>query len=354
VHKKTYDLCIWTMLKKIKYSKIAIVIFLTVLIWVWADLALDESVSVPSATITIAESSPTFWVSFDGKASTSISNIVLKGPASKIADIKAEINDSSLKLNFSFNPGLEGITTDGSHTLNVLDFIKNSAEMRELRGLTAESCEPNTITVDVARLVERPLSVQCVDESGNVLKFESVDPATVNAPVPSNWGLDKLIAQVKLTRSEIELARTTPVKKTPFVELAPEQIREVAAPVTIKLPAKEEQLGVKRIEDATLVIAMSPTLLAKYYVEVTNLPSVLNPIAVRATDEAKEAYENQALPQMTLYIFDSDTKKGEEGQSKKVVYNFPPEYVRKGEIELVGEPATAEFKLIPRPSAASE
>jgi hypothetical protein len=341
------------MLNKIKYSKVAIVIFLTVLIWVWADLALDETVSVPGATITIAESSPNFWVSFGGKASTSIDNIVLKGPASKIADIKREINEGSLKLKFTLYPEWEGVTTAGAHALNVLDFIKNSAEMRELSGLTAESCEPNTVTVDVAKLVERPLTVRCIDESGNSQKYESIDPSTVNALVPSDWGLDKLIAQVKLTRDEIDEARTTPIKKKPFVELADEQIRELATTVTIKLPPKEDPLSVKRVEDATLVIAMSPTLLAKYYVEVTNLPNVLNPIAVRATNEAKQAYEEQQLPQMTLYIFDSDTEKGQD-QRKKVHYNFPEKYVRSGEIELIGEPATAEFRLIPRPSAADE
>lgn len=341
------------MLNKIKYSKVAIVIFLTVLIWVWADLALDETVSVPGATITIAESSPNFWVSFGGKASTSIDNIVLKGPASKIADIKREINEGSLKLKFTLYPEWQGVTTAGAHALNVLDFIKNSAEMRELSGLTAESCEPNTVTVDVAKLVERPLAVRCIDESGNSQKYENIDPSTVNALVPSDWGLDKLIAQVKLTRDEIDQARTTPIKKKPFVELAEEQIRELATTVTIKLPPREDPLSVKRIENATLVIAMSTTLLAKYYVEVTNLPNVLNPIAVRATAEAKQAYEEQQLPQMTLYIFDSDTEKGQD-QRKKVHYNFPEKYVRSGEIELMGEPATAEFKLIPRPSAASE
>jgi len=342
------------MLKKIKYSKVAIVIFLTVLIWVWADLALDETVSVPGATITIAESSPNFWVSFGGKASTSIDNIVLKGPASKIADIKRGINEGSLKLKFTLYPEWQGMTAAGVHALNVLDFIKNSAEMREMSGLTAESCEPNTITVNVAKLVERPLAVRCIDESGNSQKYENIDPPTINALVPSDWGLDKLIAKVKLTREEIEQARKTPIKKKPFVELAEEQIRELATTVTIKLPQKEEPLSVKRIEYATLVIAMSPTLLAKYYVEVTNLPSVLNPIAVKATNEAKKAYEEQQLPQMTLYIFDSDTEKGQEVQRKKVHYNFPLEYVRKGEIELSQEPATAEFRLIPRPSAENE
>ncbi|MGB2864510.1 MAG: hypothetical protein WBC05_14375 [Sedimentisphaerales bacterium] len=347
------------MLRKIKYSKIAIVIFLTVLIWVWADLALDETVSVPGAMITVAESSDdNLWISFGGKASTSIDNIVLKGPASKIAEIKRELNDSSLELKFSLYPDWQGITTAGSHTINVLDFIKKSAELRELSGLTAETCEPNTLTVDVAKLVVRPLTVQCIDESGNELKmYESIEPLKVNMLAPEDWGNDKLIAKVRLTRSEIEQAREEPeepIEKKPYVELAAEQIRESATAVTIKLAPEEDPLTVQRIEDATLVIAMSPTLLAKYYVDVTNLPSVLNSIAVRATTDAKRAYEDQLLPHMTLYIFDSDTEKGQEVQRKKVHYNFPPENVRTGTIELNQEPATAEFKLIPRPSAESE
>jgi len=342
------------MLRKINYSKIAIVIFLTVLIWVWADLALDETLPVPGATIIVAESSEDLWVSFGGKASISIDNIVLKGPASKIADIKRELNESSLKLKFNLYPEWQGYTAAGPYPLNVLDFIKKSEEMRDLSGLTAESCEPNTLTVDVVKLVQRPLTLQCINESGDLQKYESIVPATVNMLVPGDWGNDKLIAKVKLTRSEIEKARKEPIEKKPYVELAAEQIRESTTAVTIKLALEEDPLSVKRIADATLSIAMSPTLLAKYYCEVTNLPSVLNPITVRATTDAQRAYEGQQLPQMTLYIFDSDTEKGQEVQRKKVHYNFPVEYVRTGTIELSGEPVTAEFKLIPWPSAESE
>ncbi len=337
------------MFRKIKYSKIAIVIFLTVLIWVWADLAEDETVPVAGATITIAESSPDLWVSFGGKASASIDNIVLKGPASKIADTKREIGEGTLNLKFSLRPEWEGITAAGPYTLNVLDFIKGSNELRELTGLTAESCDPNTVTVDVVELVERPLTVQCIDESGNTQKHESIDPSTVNIPVPSDWGRDKLVARVKLTRNEIEEARKKTIEKIPYVELAAEQIRDSGTPVTIKLPPEEDPLSVKRIENATIMIAMDPTLSAKYYVEITNLPSVLNPFAVRATNEAKEAYENQQLPQMTLYIFDT-----QEVQRKTVHYNFPEKYIREGEIELADAPAVADCKLIPRPSSENE
>jgi len=342
------------MLRKIKYSKIAIVIFLTVLIWVWADLAQDETLSVPGATIIVAESSEDLWVSFGGKASISIDNIVLKGPASKMADIKRELNESSFKLKFNLYPEWQGYTTAGPYPLNVLDFIKKSEEMRDLSGLTAESCEPNTLTVDVVKLVQRPLILQCINESGDLQKYESIVPATVNMLVPGDWGNDKLIAKVKLTRSEIERARKEPIEKMPYVELAAEQIRISTTAVRIKLALEGDPLSVKRIADATLSIAMSPTLLAKYYCDVTNLSSVLNPITVRATADAQRAYEGQQLPQMTLYIFGSDTEKGQQVQRKKVHYNFPAEHVRAGTIELSGEPVTAEFKLIPWPSAESD
>jgi hypothetical protein len=171
---------------------------------------------------------------------------------------------------------------------------------------------------------------------------------------PGDWGNDKLIAKIRLTRSEIEQARKEPIKKNPYVELAAEQIRGSTKTVMIKLAPEEDPLSAKRIEDATISIAMSPNLLAKYYAEITNLPNVLNPIAVRATIDAQRAYEGQQLPQMTLYIFDSDTEKGQESQRKQVQYNFPPEYVRTGTIVLDQEPAIAEFKLIPRPSAENE
>ena len=61
------------MAKKINYGKVLVVASITVLIWVWADLALDEKLSVSNVNITIAKSSnPNFWVSFGNESSVSI------------------------------------------------------------------------------------------------------------------------------------------------------------------------------------------------------------------------------------------------------------------------------------------
>jgi hypothetical protein len=63
------------MAKKIKYSKITIVIFLTVLIWVWADLALDETLPEKSAVVVVDESvDPKLWISFDKSPSANKNN----------------------------------------------------------------------------------------------------------------------------------------------------------------------------------------------------------------------------------------------------------------------------------------
>ena len=124
--------------------------------------------------------------------------------------------------------------------------------------------------------------------------------------------------------------------------------------VEIILAPEEDPLTDQRIEDATIGIDMSPTLLGKYYVEITNLPTVLNSFNVRATTDAQRAYEDQRFPHMILFIFDDDVKEGQKGLRRAVHYKFPEKFVRTGEIELSQEPVIAEFKLIPLPSAEGE
>jgi len=338
------------MAKKIKYSKITIVIFLTVLIWVWADLAVDETLPDKSAVVVVDESvNPKLWISFDQSPSADI-KITLSGPHTAVTTLDMELRKGLKPLEFVFNAVQEQMDKSGAHSLKLLEFLRKDRELRR-RGLMVQSCDPNELSVNVVELVKKSLTVECFDVSGNPLKTESIEPAKVDAFVPVD---SRLTAKVELTKAEIERARNTPIKKFPYVELAPRHISKSATAAEIMLAPEEDPLTVQRIEDATIGIAMSPTLLAKYYVEVTNLPTVLSSITVRATNEAKEAYENQQLPHMTLYIFDSDTKQGQEVQRKTVHYNFPEKYVRTGEIELIGEPAPAEFQLITRPTVESE
>jgi hypothetical protein len=207
------------MIRKIKFGKIAIVIFLTVLIWVWTDLDLDEELAVSRTTISVAYS-PELLVSFKGKSETSIDNILLKGPAKKIAEVKRDLDDGTRELDFTLNPEREGMITTGSHTLNVLDFLKRSDKIKELDGLTVEDCKPVIIDVNVVKLVKRPLDIECVDENGVPVKVASIEPQKVEMYVPAD---SRLKAQAPLTSRDITQAKLSVAVVTPYVELAPGQ-----------------------------------------------------------------------------------------------------------------------------------
>jgi len=328
---------------KIKYGKISVVVFLTVLIWVVADLAKTEEYSVSGALINIAKSTdPGLWVSFDNKSAVAINNIVLKGPASKISQVKRQLNNGEIVLKFSLNPvEEEGMTIPGTHTLNLLNFLRESDQIKEL-GLAVASCNPNTLFVRVVKLVEKSLDVKCVDEDGVPVKTETIDPSKVDMFVPEDWAGG---ATVQLTRSEIGQAKYSAIEKTPYVELAAGQPKYAAAVVKIKTLPEERQLTDYTIKPTKLGITLSPNLQGEYEVDVTNLDAVMSPVAIRATPAAKQAYELQPF-HITLYILDDDKKTTDE-QRKEVIYLFPPEFLRNKEIELKGQPAEARFKLVP-------
>jgi hypothetical protein len=335
------------MLGKIKYGKITVVIFLTILIWVWADLALDDDVTVPKATINAAFSKD-IWVSFNDKPSVSIYNIKLKGPAGKIAEVRRRLNEGTLVLDFLLNPEREGMTTTGLHSLKVLDFVKKSEQMKikELGGLTVEACTPELVDVNVVELEERALDIECFNENGALLEVESIEPSSkVVMFVPAG---SRLTARVRLTPRDIEQARRSVVVKTPFVVLAEGQKRQASAPVEIKMSPEGDSLSEYNIEQAKVLIAMSVNLMGEYDVKF-NHNEVVSPFLILATPEAKQAYEDQPY-QMTLYILDDDkNKEPEEVIPRNVVYNFPEEFVRRDEIKLKDpqQAKEAKFYLIP-------
>lgn len=340
------------MKRKIKYGKVVIVIFITVLIWFWADVLQDEELSIYSAAIGVAQyTNPNFWVSFENdEPSVSIKKIVLKGPASKIAEARRKRDDGSLSFEFLWDPPPE-VATRPEYSLNVFDFLRKGIRMKRL-GLMVESCEPETLNVKIVELVKRTLKVNCVDENENPVKSAVIDPSQVDMLVPPDWSLEKLVATVSLTEPEIGQARLNPVLKNPYIELAPGQTREATTTVKITTPP-EEDLREEGFVTATLAIALSPALQGKYKVEITNLDTVMGAIAIRATPEAKQAFEMQPYPPMTLYILDGDEKKTDE-LKRKVVYNFPEKFVRNDEIELNQQPVVVRFKLIPLPPEAEK
>lgn len=331
------------MLKKINFAKIVVVVFITLLIWVWADLALDEKMPDKPATITVdASADPSLWASFDQLPLYNI-RMTLSGPHSAIAEESRRLKEGK-KLEFDLDIVKEKMDKPGTYTFIILPFLQADKDLKQL-GLRVESCEPKNLTVTVVQLVEKPLKVRCVDENQNPLKAASVEPAQVAMYVPEDWSGGKLAATVQLTRGEVAQARVSAIAKKPYIELAAGQIKEAPTNVEITAPPEESRLD-DYLVTATLGISLSPTLQGQYYAEVTNLDAVMSAIAIKATPEAKRDYELQSFPKMTLYILDDDRKAAEE-QRRKVVYNFPEEFVAKNEIILNQQPVIVRFKLTP-------
>ena len=117
------------------------------------------------------------------------------------------------------------------------------------------------------------------------------------------------------------------------------------------MPLEADRLNDYTITAATLGFSLSANLQGKYKVEVTNLDELIRAITIKATLEAKSAYDEMRY-QVILEIDDSDKDiESPELLRKEIVYNFPVEYIRSDEIRLNQPPTTARFKLIALPSA---
>jgi hypothetical protein len=168
--------------------------------------------------------------------------------------------------------------------------------------------------------------------------------------VPVDWTRDRLTANVRLTQAEIIRARSAAVVKTPYIELPDGRIRE-AKEVSVRMPPETDPLGIHTITTPKLGYCFSPNLQGKYKVDVKNMNEIVSFIVIKATSEAKQAYEDMRY-QVILEIDDDD--KDREESRREVVYNFPKKYVEAGEIKLDQQPVTAQFSLTRQPSTENQ
>jgi hypothetical protein len=346
------------MMKRRRLRKIAATLIFTTLIWVFADLALDEELTVSNLKLSVAKSiNPALWVTFSGQSAVPLEKVVLKGSARRIAEARQRINAGRFTREFYFDPEHEKMTTPGDQPLKVAEFLKGPDGVQQL-GLTVISADPNLLTVSVVELQKKQVVVRCLDDNQNPLKVASIEPAQVEAFVPAERGGAALEARVTLGKREVEQARLAPIEKTPIVELAPGQTREAASSVKITLPKEQDRLQEYLITSVRLGVSLSANLEGKYKVELVNPEAVMGSVAIRATPEAKRAYENVRY-HVILEIDDSDKDSrpdkspaaaGAEtpGELRRdLIYNFPPEFLRRDEIALNQSPVQARFRLTP-------
>ena len=329
-------------------KKIALVVFLTLLIWVWADLSNDQELKNKSVTIRVAQNiNPNLWVSLDGGESISVS-IDLKGPASKIAELQQDTS----ALTIPFDPeGEESYSPDRTeYNLPTLPIVSNSIRLKNL-GLSVEAVRPATMPVNVEKLVEKQLSILCVDQNNSILEYEKIDPSYITIPVPEHWEGDLLkSAKVRLTDSEIQRAQNEEIKLVPFVEIEKGRHKVADVRVTVKLPSKEVQMISDVVIAPRIGFIFNETLQGKYKVEVLD-DSQIRPVRFRATDEARERYKSNSTWFHVLIKINNDDIQLQNGKpkeiSREVIYNFPQEYLMDKEILPDGKPGVVRFRLVP-------
>jgi len=329
------------MLKNVKFSKLAIVIFLTVLIWIWADLALDENHTIYHATIVMGRTRPNQWVSFTRGNSIDVNEIVMRGPASEINSMEQIINNDPRKLEFPLViDQFKNIDKPGQYTVAVKDIIKQSGWIKQ-SGLSIVSCDPCEVTINVVALMERDIEVQCFDEKGLPINLET--PQKVRMFVPEDWRNN---ASVVLSDDDIQRAIKQPIEKKPYILLPTGAAKIADATVEIKLSPQVTLLERKKVERVTFGYCLSENLLGgQYKIEIDNMTAILN-VEILTTLAAKEAYEDQ-LFQVLLEIYDKDIEDTKKGiVLREVFYKLPEEFVKLNQIAVPQEnKVTARFKV---------
>ncbi len=325
------------MLAKIK--KAVLVIFITCLIWVWADLSLDKDLTDQSMTIVASKADPKRWITIDGKPEAII-KVDLRGPVVKINDLNKKIQTGEEKLDVVFDPVKENMAAPGDYSMtDVRKFLTESDKIHDY-GLQVKFAKPDKLrNIKVVALMEKTLPIKCVDDADNEIPGAKMTPDIITIYAPDTV----TEARIRLASvAERKQARGEPVAKNPYIELTKNDTRFSDTAVKVKLPIVGEDMNPYTI-NGTLGFICSANLAGRYGVEFIKRPEI-GSISILATQEAKVAYE-QVHFQVLLDIQDDDAGKPEV--TRKLVYNFPVQYLKDDKIRLKGEEAEAKFKLVP-------
>lgn len=329
------------MVKKIKFSKLAIVIFLTLLIWVWADRALEEEYPIQTATIVVGRTRPDLWVSFPKGPVIDVNKITLSGPSSIINELDRKIKNDFQKVEFSFYPEQFKIDKAGEYPIKVQDIIEQSSWIKEF-GLSVKECDPVEVQVTAIELKKQEIDVQCYNEADISVNLET--PKKVSMYVPTDW---RVSARVDLSDDDVDRATQQPISVTPYIILPNGEKRDADSSIDIQLSPQEDILRPTTINNAKYWITLSPNLLNGHYVVEVKEESLREflTIEVLGTSQAIEAYENQDY-QVTLEILNRHIAESENGFARNEVrYMLPEEFVRKNQIKLAHEKKEALFKV---------
>lgn len=329
-----------------KLTKLLIVIFLTLLIWTWAFLALEKRESFRGTLVISQQSDPALLVSFSADGIDYGRQVPLKltfiGTPDKISELtkRSKLTPQGEaqreRLDYAYNPTEEGHIESTTYTFNLLSFLQNHSKTKDL-ALTLDACEiagrlVTNIEVKIEVLQKKDCKIRCLNnEDGSLVSDAEITPAIIAMYVRQN---DLAEATVKLTREQLDRARKQPVHVTPFVQLGNAEERFADKTVAVRLPSLSDSVSKPFQTTLPIGIIINEKLQNAYRVEIVkeSEAKARSAVQVLATDEARKAYEAVPYP-LLIEVRDGDQLR-DDIPLKTIIYNFPAEYVQKGQIKL--------------------
>jgi hypothetical protein len=329
-----------------KVKKMLIVVVLTSLIWVWADLSGDSMLNNKQATLRVSPSlSKDTLVSINGEEDIEI-YLDIKGPASRIEELRRD-ND---KLEIFFTPP-ESMDR-GDYQYSLMSLLENYDKLNKL-GMTILDCRPPMIEVQQEKLVNRQVKVICIDEHNLIVDNVNIEPPFVDMPVRDFWSGDRLAAYVKLSPSQIMRLGDKAVTATPYLEIDPQRFIYSDKPVNITGSDEADAKKACALSGPRIGFIYNQNIVDKYDVKILEKSDSLNTLQFLATNEAYESYKKSAY-HILIEVQESDIKIDDEGKvadvTKEVIYNFPSQAVRHNKIEPLRDKEWPKvtFGLIPK------
>ncbi len=316
-------------------TTMALVVPLTLLIWVWAE----REQTVPSEDrqfiIDVRSFDPTKVMSIqrDGTASEAVT-VTLSGPRAGLDAIKKAVDDSpaanrlTIDITESIEPSVEPFTISIGSRLNQQKMFENN-------GVTVKSVSPSTVSVIVDRVVERELEVKLPPEMAGRVESAEFQPKTVRVRGPER-AINELELAGKL-KAEIELGNQSQIMSArPGIDILLEKSRirpigglgvslDTPQIASGRLRMSQEERGVIRsmavlvakpagYEGQWSVVVSTPTL--------TNVP-IIGPIDILRKLEANEI-EPRPYAQITIIRDDQ----GKSNIERKPTFQDLPSGVR--------------------------
>lgn len=315
------------MLAKIK--KILLAIFLTVLIWVWADLSGDSMLNNKLATLRVSPGlSKDTFVTIDGGESVEI-YLDIKGPAARVEELRRD--NEPLEVFFSPPENMD----EQEYQYPLMSLLERYGKLNKL-GLTVENCSPVTVQVKVEKLVYKQVKVICVNEHNIIYDNVNIEPSFVDMPVRDYWSGDKLTAFVKLSPNQISQLDKEPTVLIPYIEIDAQ--RFVYSEKTVSIIASNDKAAkeASALSGPRIGFIYNENIADKYNVSILEKSDSLNTLQFMATKDAYEAYKKSAY-HILIEVQETDIKTDANGKpeaiTKDIIYNFPAQALRDGEIE---------------------